>query len=111
MWGALSQSAGSKLNPPVDNLFRGCMAGAHVTFPGGQYRGAIDTLHLYPQMVLFVALHITDRTPRDGIVATPFGDLFNHLRHGPDDDVQRRVIAPSAPPFAEPFQALERLAS
>jgi len=51
--------------------------------PRSAIPGAIDTLHLYPRPVLVVALHITDRSTRDDIVATPCGDLFNHLRHGP----------------------------
>src|SRR3546814_235954 len=44
VWGALSQSAGSDLNPPVDNFFRGCVAGACVTYPEVRYQGAIKPL-------------------------------------------------------------------
>lgn len=79
--------------------------------PRSAIPGAIDTLHLYPRPVLVVALHITDGSTRDDIVATPFGDLFNHLRHGPDDDVPLGWFCLPASLFADPCRALERLAS
>ncbi len=74
--------------------------------PRSAIPGAIDTLHLYPRPVLVVALHITDRSTRDDIVATPFGDLFNHLRHGPDDDVPLGWFCLPASLFADPCRAL-----
>lgn len=79
--------------------------------PQSAIPGAIDTHRLYPRPVLVVALHITDRSTRDGIAATPFGDLLNHLRHDPDDDVPLGWFCLLATLFAGPFQALERLAS
>lgn len=53
-----------------------------------------------------------DRRTLAGIADTPFGDLFNHLRHGtPMTMYLSDGLRLPAPLFANPFQALERLAS
>lgn len=51
--------------------------------PRSAIPGAIDTFHLYPRPVLVVALHITDRSTRDDIVATPFGTCSTTYATGP----------------------------